>query len=241
MRKDIEARYEVISGEDHYKRLGLTPQSTLPQVKAAYLLLVKRYHPDRVAMLGLPREVSEKLNRVFGAVQEAYEVLSVPTRREAYDRALGQGSQGKDASARKRAEAEIQFKKGDALMKKKDFRQALTYLQPAVEGDPKNGLYLASLAWAKLNVGPRDAVQDEVRSMLVRVLKAEGGHDRAQYYLGLLARMDGRTTDAEKHFTQAVKLNPNLQEAVTELRILRRRMEHKTDSGSLIRKMLGKD
>lgn len=62
---------------DHYSTLGLSPSATLVDIKKAFRLLASAYHPDRNADEGAPQR--------FRSVQEAYEILSDDTKRQAYD------------------------------------------------------------------------------------------------------------------------------------------------------------
>jgi molecular chaperone DnaJ len=62
----------------YYVILGVEPDASREDIKSAYRERVKKYHPD---YYGKDREP-------FLEVQEAYEVLSDPTRRKAYDNEL---------------------------------------------------------------------------------------------------------------------------------------------------------
>jgi molecular chaperone DnaJ len=72
---------------DYYEVLGVSKTATLEELKKAYRKLALKYHPDRNS--GEP-EAEEK----FKEATEAYEVLSDPSKREAYDRFGHQGVQG---------------------------------------------------------------------------------------------------------------------------------------------------
>jgi curved DNA-binding protein CbpA len=61
---------------DHYEVLQLSPRATADMVERVYRFLAKRYHPDNLET-GDPEH--------FAQVHEAYEVLSNPERRAAYD------------------------------------------------------------------------------------------------------------------------------------------------------------
>ncbi|HEX9088652.1 MAG TPA: J domain-containing protein [Arthrobacter sp.] len=63
-----------------YDVLGLKTDATQDEIKKAYRKLAAATHPDRAG------EVTVSL---FRTVQDAYETLSDPSRREAYDRELG--------------------------------------------------------------------------------------------------------------------------------------------------------
>jgi len=69
--------------DDYYRLLGLSPDATLEEIRAAYRDRVRLYHPDLVAgngadALGAATEMTAQINR-------AYECLSDPERRSAYD------------------------------------------------------------------------------------------------------------------------------------------------------------
>jgi DnaJ-class molecular chaperone len=63
--------------KDHYATLGLSSAATLSEIKKAFRQKAAQHHPDR-------NEAAEAPAR-FRAVQEAYEILSDETKRQAYD------------------------------------------------------------------------------------------------------------------------------------------------------------
>lgn len=71
--------------KDYYKVLGVARDAAADQIKHAYRKLARKYHPD----------VSKEANAEehFKEVQEAYEVLKDPKKRQAYDQ-LGSQWQG---------------------------------------------------------------------------------------------------------------------------------------------------
>jgi len=69
-----------MSGIDYYRVLGVSPSATNRAIREAYLGLVRRLHPDRVGPGG---------TALFQQITEAYEVLSNPLKRRAYDRNRG--------------------------------------------------------------------------------------------------------------------------------------------------------
>ena len=62
---------------DHYSTLGLNSAATLADVKKAFRQKAAFYHPDRNA--------ADDAAARFRAVQEAYDVLQDPDKRQAYD------------------------------------------------------------------------------------------------------------------------------------------------------------
>ena len=65
--------------KSYYVTLGVSPNESTREIRAAFLDLVKRYHPDR---LGPER------SHYFQRILEAYHVLADPARRSQYDRGL---------------------------------------------------------------------------------------------------------------------------------------------------------
>lgn len=68
---------------DHYKVLGINRSDADDRVRAAFFLLSKQFHPDRVPMdLRADRDVVHRVEVVFGQLQKAYTVLSDPLQRQ---------------------------------------------------------------------------------------------------------------------------------------------------------------
>ncbi|MEQ8850709.1 MAG: DnaJ C-terminal domain-containing protein [Phycisphaerales bacterium] len=64
--------------QDHYDILGIARSATQDEIKAAYRRLARKYHPD-------VNQDTDATKR-FAEVQEAYEVLSDPEKKQVYDR-----------------------------------------------------------------------------------------------------------------------------------------------------------
>jgi DnaJ-class molecular chaperone len=61
----------------YYSALGVSSTATDTEIKKGYRLGVQKYHPDKNS--------SKEAVPVFYKIQEAYEVLSDPSKRQAYD------------------------------------------------------------------------------------------------------------------------------------------------------------
>lgn len=79
---------------NHYRLLGIPPDSGQQKIRSAYRSLAKRFHPDR-------NKGSETATELFRQVNEAYRVLSDPKLRKGYDEKLARQEQQRPASAQK--------------------------------------------------------------------------------------------------------------------------------------------
>jgi len=70
------------SNPNHYQLLQLPPTASPAELRQAFRLLSKLYHPDTTT---LPADQAEE---AFRRLRQAYAVLSDPERRQAYDAAL---------------------------------------------------------------------------------------------------------------------------------------------------------
>lgn len=92
----------------HYDTLEVSAQASPEVVRAAYRSLIQRFHPDR-------RPGDAQAAERAAAITAAYEVLSDPQRRAAYDQALAAGvAQGASAGPRNPSPASSAFSASSA-------------------------------------------------------------------------------------------------------------------------------
>jgi len=78
--------------KDYYAILGVSRSATEKEIKAAYRKLARKYHPD-------VNPGNKAAEEKFKEINQAYEVLSEPERRQKYDQ-FGEGWQQTDQFAR---------------------------------------------------------------------------------------------------------------------------------------------
>ena len=66
--------------ENLYNILGVAPNASAEEIKKAYRMLAMRHHPDR--------STHDNAEARFNAIKTAYEVLSDPKQRAAYNQSL---------------------------------------------------------------------------------------------------------------------------------------------------------
>jgi tetratricopeptide (TPR) repeat protein len=204
-----------------FVRLGLDTSAGREAVKKAYLDLARQFHPDRYTA-SVFDDVRDTVRDFFTAVNEAYETLSDDRKRAEYIGSLRAVGSGNPATSMAAAGAQVDFEKGEACLRTRDFAKARAFHEAAVRAQPI-AKFQAALAWAYIT-DPTVKDRERPRELLGEARK-DPTCDRALYIAGVLARDDGNDAAAEKHFSACIKVNPRHAEAVRELRAieLRRR------------------
>jgi len=196
LQKELTALHERLDEIDHYEVLGLPPDASAATVKKAYFSAARRFHPDAVARVGLA-PLRREANELFARIAQAYQTLSSPDRRRAYDQR--NRDDGAPANyANRVAQAETLFRKAEVLVKAGNFKGALDFLRPCVELWPEEADYQALLGWALYKATPSrpevarehlekaDALRGDDPLILFRlgmVLRRLGEEEAGQVYL----------------------------------------------------------
>ena len=220
LRRALELAATRIGEPDLFVRLGIPRTAGRDQVKQAYLLLAKQFHPDRFISPGLA-EVAPVVKDLFSALNEAYETLGDDRRRNEYLARLSSGAaSGGDAGVG----ALLDFKKGESYLKSRDYPRARGFLEAAIRADPR-AEYKAALAWALIR-DPKSPDRERAKTLLDEALQDQTC-DRAFYIAGVLAREQGDEQRAEALFRSTLRANPQHVEAAREIRLLEMRRQKK--------------
>ena len=82
--EDVVRRLHFYAAADHYEVLGLFRQATTAEIKASYYQLAKKLHPDRHHH-SERSELRSQLETLFAHITQAYDTLTDPAQRAAYD------------------------------------------------------------------------------------------------------------------------------------------------------------
>ncbi len=206
LRAEIESLLERLDELDHYEALGLETDAGAAAIKKAYFKAAKKYHPDALARLGL-EALREDAARAFARIAEAFETLSDPDKRAAYD--AGGGGEP-DIDTARLAQAETSFRKGEILVRMGNFEGALEYLEPAVELWPEEPAYRSGLGWA-LYKQPK---ADVARAAEHLEIAARQAPDDAVilFRLGMVVRAQGDLERANDLIERARSLEPSIED-----------------------------
>jgi len=191
---DLEAFLERLSqAADHYEVIDLSPQAESNEIKLAYYALARRYHPDRFHIQsGTPQHA--RISSAFARVTQAYETLTDPNARSAYDAALRRSRQFSKSARRS--------KEGDASGSP-DASQ-FAKVTPGVGIEDAEQLFREG--FAALEAGKLQAAVAQL-STAARLSPGEARY-RAQYGRALAAGKQTRRL-AESELQEAVKLDPS--------------------------------
>lgn len=219
-REALAATVLAMRARDHFALLGVDRAARQDEIEHAYATLATTYHPDRFRDHGA--EVREMAVEAFGRLRTAYQVLRDPGERARYASGLGDDEPGTDPASRALA-ADRLFKLGESALKRRDFEEAESALRRAVELAPTVADYHAYLGWIIFCAGDRNASAERAAiAELQRAIELAPKLERAHLFLGYVHRDRGRRADAERRFEEALRANPDCQEAVVALRDLQR-------------------
>jgi curved DNA-binding protein CbpA len=217
--RQVEQRFAGLSGErNRFDILGLHLEATREQVKAAFLDLVKVFHPDR--MPPSLADVVPQATAVFDSLREAQDYLQDDERRAFHAREMAAVASGRPL--RDQSEAAEAYRAGEVALRRRDHTTAEAHFAEAYRLHPRAHV-LAARAWAIYMDPNRKSDAASARAMMVDAIKEDPNCDRAHYQLGVIARVEGDVERAERHFREALRANPRHLESSQELRLIEMR------------------
>jgi curved DNA-binding protein CbpA len=219
-------------GADHFQLLGVAPDVAADALRKAYFALARQLHPDRLAAFGISDD-GKHAQRLFAQINAGFAILSDHARRARYVDVLRRGGEAAilaeqtraEELARRIMEAEEAFRRGELAMRRDQPHAAVVELERAVQLNPDEADYAATLAWARFCASPdRPSAASTTRSALDKAIQRSPRSINARFYLGRVERMLGRDQDALRHFRDVLAASPGHSEAAAEVRALEARL-----------------
>ncbi len=216
-----ESHEKIVKGS-LYDVLGVKRDASAAEVKKAYFVLARKFHPDAFSGRNLGT-FAKKAEEIFSRVTEAHDTLSNEEKRKQYSDVLD-GKVVADDKAVEAAtlalKAELEFQKGEICVKAGNFTEAETYFRNAIKLKPDEGDFWAYLGWVtfKKRQGDPNVNRIKGQACLKKAIELKPACDKAFLFLGLMAKTEGQAAIAYDYFRKAVSSNPNNKEAVREVR-----------------------
>ncbi len=216
-RQIIREIWERMQKQNYYEVLEVGSSSSELDIKNAYFNKAKRFHPD-TRHSEEPLDIKERMDAIFIKIRDAYQTLSDPERRKAYDYRLETEQSGRDLEAMKsRSKAQLQYSVGLKSFQSREYRTAMEYFRSAIDLDPYEPRFYGKLAevcaknprWYRAGIlSCKKAVQLDPEDFSYHAI------------LGTLYRLDGNLIEAEKEFLKVIQYDPENRAARSELKAM---------------------
>jgi tetratricopeptide (TPR) repeat protein len=185
------------------------------EIRDAYYYLARRYHPDRFRT-GELQDLFDLIEQYFVKVTEAYNTLIDPDRRSQYD-------EEQASRAVREEEPEVgtgqlarqNFVRAMALLAKKRFHDAVTFLENAIQLDDSQATYHLELGQV-LSRNPRR--RDDAERHLRRAAELDPASPKPYFALGELLLKVGRGEEAASMFRETLRWEAGHAEAQARLK-----------------------
>ncbi len=216
--QEMEEMLGRIEVANLYETLSVEPGATDTDVKNAYHLLAKRYHPDRFQSgehTARQREIAEKL---FTYITGAYTTLSNPAARAVYDSERLKKDSQVEAALQARGAADLErekmaeaiFHAGRVSLAKGDSEKAASQFKECCWLLPKVARYQHYLGVAQSGL---PGMQKEAEQHLLKAIELDEAQVESRLALGRLYLKVKLPRRAEAQFCEVLKWDPSNRDA----------------------------
>jgi hypothetical protein len=217
----IAERATTIEHEDYFTMLAVPRDATTEQVRAAFFVLAKIWHPDRLPVVLTDSKVA--CAQVFARMSEAHQTLTDPDRRTQYMRLVAEGgaSPNEQDAIGLILDAATNFQKAEVFLRRGDVVQAAAHCATALKLDPLQADYLALSVWLEA-MKPANQTPEATLKQIATLAKAIAMNEkceRALFYRGMLYKRLDRSEAALADFKRSSELNPRNVDSQREVRL----------------------
>ena len=220
LRKEIEDRMKVYEKQNYFEILGIDRKDKPAKIKKVYFNLAKRYHPDVLTSMGLSDLVASA-GAIFAKMTQAHDTLTTDELRKEYEATL-EVDPDVIAKVNEIVQAEVEFQKGEALLRNRSYDAAHRQFLKALELNDEEAEHYVYIGWSEFlkNKGDKAMAAAGARKKIAQGLAMRSNIDMAHVFLARIARALGEVPEAEKQFNKALTINPGNDAAESELRTL---------------------
>ncbi len=205
--KKIEDIYARLDRMNYYELLSIRRKAEPHQIKAGYRKQVRELHPDNFGR-DIDDELKDKLEKIFNALNEAYNTLTNQEQKLKYDQELfsaeAKGLHVKSGKPIKVAHA--QYNKGLDCLKNKNITTAINFFESAVALNPENPEYFAKLALAQMS---HPKWRKDALTNIDQAIKINNENVNYHTLRGRICQKMGNLVDARSSYKKALAWDPN--------------------------------
>ncbi len=238
---ELISRHDRSKDQNHFEVLGLSENATTDEVKAAFLPLIKRWHPDR-----LPAELTDLrpwADRYFHRINQAHDTLSNPKKRAEYIASQGEDVDEEQEQVDRALRAAMEYRKVEVLIKRKLWSQAQEMLDQVLELDDSDADYhvaKATIMFRQLGGKNIKSELQRIKHVLDKALEMHDEHAEAWYLRGELYEREGDERQAFKAFKRVLSIKPNHLQASRKVRLANMRKSGDSTQSDLLGRFFGK-
>ena len=219
-REEITSKHQRLDEDSYYELLEVPREASAEQIAAAFPMLARRWHPDRLS----PelRDLKETVTRVFARMTEASRVLGQASIRQEYDESIAKklGEDTEQAQVIKVLRAAEAFQKAEILVRKRDLLAAEKFAELAYSGDQDQPEYVALYAWIRARrTDAKEADIAESLALLKGAVQKQSDNVKIRYYLACVFKLSGQHAAALREFRFVADNDPSNLDAARELRL----------------------
>jgi curved DNA-binding protein CbpA len=214
--KELIVLYDKLKTKeiDYYELFNLKNTVTFNEIKEAYYLYAKKFHPDRFGDAPDP-ELKEKANFVFAYMNKVFEVLSNEEKRREYDTKGYKEIQNLDKVSENLLEkANLFYRKAKTLYSQKRFWEAASLLDESIRNDANKPTYYHLLGLSQSNIPNMHRLAEK---NLQKVVEMEPWNAEPLVALGLLFLSEKMDKRAENFFRRALAIDPDHEIALNKI------------------------
>lgn len=224
--------------QPYNKLLGLGTTFTKFQVRKGYDAAVRELHLDSIEEHYKDEKEQEAAKRVLDTLTLAFTILYDDKRR--HDYLKGVALKLEDKEPKPAIVAEVAAQKARLFQAKRNFETAEQEIQKAIELQPEEASYLVFYAELLIQkaIADKKPLSDEIEKSLKKALALNSSEYRAFFQLGVFYKVKGDLEKARDSFSKVINLQPNHAQALSEVRLMNKRLEGKKKTESTFLKLL---
>jgi tetratricopeptide (TPR) repeat protein len=220
---ELEARLEELKGKSWFDVLGVSHTAEPSEIKRAYFKLAKQYHPDRY-FEAATRTHNRSAEALFALISRAWDELRDDAKRATYRGYIERGTSEEEELERAREilRSEVEFQKGQILVKRRSYDEAIKHFETAIEMHPDEPEYHIYVSWCRFVLAggqPGPQAKESIETLRTALAQTKK-HAEGWFFLGRMLKIVGDTQSARAAFEQVLKFDPQHREAPRELRAL---------------------